>query len=481
MDRFEEIIKKISGREYGVQSFMLLRHGKVIREGYRAPFRKEDKHSLFSVSKCFTALGVGLLMDEGLLHPSDRVADLFREYLPSPACPNMEKMTVEDLLTMRGGFDIAPDDLRRHHIGEVFNDFPYSFRDRKSPDGTDWARDIVRSYVAEEPGRDFLYSSACSYLLSAIIQKKTGMTLKDYVGERLFSRLGITDYYWQHCPKGRTTGGWGLSMRLEDMARCASFLLDGGRIGGEQILDEGYVRKMCSPIVTVSEDTSVYERHYGYQTWVLGDGECYGGIGAFGQFMLIYPEYDAVLAMFSMSKRYMEMLAPLTDDMIRALRGEDDEGYRDLSYLLDDSLYLNMIRGPVKEIPSGDYVFSRNIYGINALSFREDGPDISVNLTINGTEARISAGTGVWKYGSIPFSDDEELDIHDTMVFSKTAARAGSGRNGELHIVLVFYETGYILDMECRTSGNSILLKIRRNVGFVLGSSMDLTGIGMER
>lgn len=250
---------------------MVLRRGQVIAEAWNAPFKAAYGHTLYSVSKTFTAAAVGLCVEDSLLRLSDPVARFFPEDLPPVPSDTLRRLTVEHLLTMRSGLPVRYAALRR--------------------DSVRWARAFLGQGMEAEPGSRFAYDSMVTYLLAAIVQRVTGRTLLDYLEERLFAPLGIRRAAWESSPEGVHCGGWGLYLRLEDMAKFGQLLLDGGRWEGERILDEAWVRAMMAPSVTQGAGHG-----YGYQLCMTSRPGTVRADGAYGQYIFVVPDKQMVIA-----------------------------------------------------------------------------------------------------------------------------------------------------------------------------------------
>lgn len=258
-----------------IHTAMILRHGKVISEFYQAPFVPESRPTLYSCSKTFVGIAVGLAVSENRLAVTDRVAALLPEYLPETISRNLSLITVEDLLRMTSG--ITPD---------------WKIRDRC----TNWINAYLSREV-KEPGTEFHYDSMCSYLLSAIVQKVTGMTTLDYLKAKVFRPLHITEVDWEVSPEGFNTGGWGLRLQTESMAKIGLLLLNKGVWEGKQIIPEDWVRQMMTRQYEAgSEDYCFQMRMCDYPGTVRADG-------AFGQYIIIAPNEDMVFAFTQCSTR----------------------------------------------------------------------------------------------------------------------------------------------------------------------------------
>ena len=207
-----------------IHSVVVVRHGKVIGEIYPAPFAPEYRHTMYSCSKTFVGAAVGLAIADNRLRLTDRVGAFFPELLPDSVSTNLADMTVRDLLTMTSG--VTPDWNMRNLT-------------------PDWIRTFLAKPV-KTPGKKFEYDSISTYMLSAIVQKVTGMTLLDYLKQKLFIPMHITDVAWEISPEGINTGGWGLHIQSESLAKFGLLLLNRGVWEGRQLLPASWVEQMMT-------------------------------------------------------------------------------------------------------------------------------------------------------------------------------------------------------------------------------------------
>ena len=259
-----------------LHSFMLVRHGQVVAEGWWKPYAADEPHMLYSLSKSFTSTAVGLAVAEGKLKVDDPVLSFFPDEAPAEPSANLKAMRVRDLLTMSTG----------HHEDDV-KDFPYQSDDS-----------VVKAFLARpvshKPGTFFFYNTPASYMLSAIVQKVTGQPVVEYLRPRLFDPLGIENPTWDASKQGVSLGGFGLNVRTEDIARFGQLYLQKGMWQGKQLLPAAWVETATSRMMSNgSSPSSDWEQGYGYQFWRSRHG-FYRGDGAHGQFCLVLPQYDAV-------------------------------------------------------------------------------------------------------------------------------------------------------------------------------------------
>ncbi len=269
-----------------MHSLMILRHGKVIVQGWWSPYRSDLKHTLYSLSKSFTSSAVGFAVSENRISLDDKVISFFPDKLPDTLGNYFTELTIKDLIMMSVGQ--APDPT-----GKLVS------QDR------DWIKSFFREPIRNKPGTVFLYNSMATYMLSAIVQKVTGQKIIDYLKPRLFDPLGIKGMDWETDPTGINTGGWGLRIKTEDIARFGQLYLQKGKWNGKQILPASWVEEATSfkidnaPGAPLSKkDSSDWMQGYCYQFW-RSRHNSFRGDGAFGQYCLVLPEEDAVIAITS--------------------------------------------------------------------------------------------------------------------------------------------------------------------------------------
>jgi CubicO group peptidase (beta-lactamase class C family) len=279
--------------------FMIVRHGKVAFEATWEPYEANDRQLVYSCSKTFTATAIGMLIDDGVLSLDDKVISFFEDELPGSISPNLASMTVKDLLTMSCGHDPEPFDIRI---------------------GSDWVRRFFAYPVIHEPGTVFKYNTMGSFILSAIVQKVTGKRMFDFLQKRLFNPLGIKNVDWEISPEGITNGGSGFRCHIEDMAKLGVLYLQKGKWQGKQILSEEWAEDAMQSHILQDPDADSTEvansdwlHGYGYQMWHC---RMRGGVradGAFGQFIIMLPKEDVVIAIQSNSMNTQEALNRVWD------------------------------------------------------------------------------------------------------------------------------------------------------------------------
>jgi CubicO group peptidase (beta-lactamase class C family) len=272
----------LAGSRHELHSIMVVRHGHVVAEGWWAPYHPAVPQMMYSLSKSFTSTGIGLAVAEKRLTVDDPVISFFPEELPATVSENLRRLRVKDLLTMSVGH--AQDSM-----GALWGE-------------THWVRKFLSLPIPNTPGTQFLYNSGATYVLSAIIQKLTGRKLVDYLESRLFQPLGIENVTWEVCPSGINTGGWGLRITTEGLAKFGQLYLQQGAWKGQQLLSRSWIAEATSahiqqpaPDLEKAKANSEWHQGYGYQFWRCRH-QAYRGDGAFGQYTIVLPEQDAVIA-----------------------------------------------------------------------------------------------------------------------------------------------------------------------------------------
>lgn len=284
-----------------VHSAMVLRHGRIIAEGSWKPYSGSYPHMMFSLSKSVVSFAVGCAVEEGLLSLEDKAVSFFQDKNALFRSPKINNITILHLLNMTSG-------LKCNEVNSVVE--------------KDWVRGILQSDCAFEPGTEFSYNSMNTYLLSAILNRKTGMGLVEYLTPRLFEPLGIQDVHWDVCPLGIEKGGWGLWLRIVDMAKLGQLYLQKGRWvmdGAEkQLVSESWIEASTKMDTPTHEGD--YSTGYGYQIWSFGAKSAFQFNGMLGQYVVVLPERDMVIAITSGSP---SLFADETCPIIEKYFGDD--------------------------------------------------------------------------------------------------------------------------------------------------------------
>ena len=270
-DLFAALLRELdASKDTEMHYFMALRHGKVICECNFAPYPKGMWHITHSMCKSITGMAIGMLIEEEKLKLDENIYDIFPDHINAFSKIFRPVITVENLLTMTSGV---------------------TFNESGIVSGNDWLGSFLNASVNGKPGTEFQYNSLNTYVLSAIVTKRTGETLTEYLTPRLFGPLGITKYYWETCPKGITKGGWGLFLCAEDMAKLGQLYLQRGKWNGQQLVSEYWIEISTARHLKTQNGTY----GYGYQLWMEQRPGSFEYNGMLGQNVIIYPDMDMVL------------------------------------------------------------------------------------------------------------------------------------------------------------------------------------------
>ncbi len=437
----------------GLHSFMLLRHGHVAAEGWWAPYAPALPHMLYSLSKSFTSTAVGLAVADGKLSVDDPVISLFSNDAPALPTRNLSAMRVRHLLTMNTGHD-------KDATGAT----------TAAPDGN-WVKAFLSLPVEHAPGSKFVYNSAATYMLSAIVQKLTGMTVLDYLRPRLFEPLGIDGPTWETCPRGINTGGWGLSVRTEDIARFGQLYLQKGTWNGRELVPASWVAAATSKQVPNGDGgASDWAQGYGYQFWRSRHG-AFRGDGAFGQYCVVMPEQDAVLAITSGLGDMQAVLNAAWDNLLPAMQPahsaqtSSDVMLKQRIKKLSVPLPKGEASSPTaKQVSGKTYTFNENPPNLQSATFTFDKNGCTVILRDADGEHKVTVGDSEWVKGSVP-KNGHSVGLGDHLT-GKIAARGAWTAADTYTMKVCFTETPYIRTIAYRFAGDQVTVTTKMNVGF---------------
>ncbi len=434
-----------------LHSFILVRHGRTVAEGWWQPYRRQDPHVLFSLSKSFTSTAIGLAISEGCLSLDDPVLSFFPDETPAHVSGHLAAMRVRHLLSMS--------------TGHAEDTTPYFF---KRSDG-DWVSAFLDVPVTHAPGTFFLYNTGATFMLSAIVQKVTGLKLIDYLKPLLFEPLGIENPTWEESPRGINTGGFGLSITTGDIARFGQLYLQKGEWMGRQILPAAWVEQATAYQVSNADNQAVeWKQGYGYQFWRCRHN-AYRGDGAFGQFCIVMPDQDAVLAITAGVGDMQRPLDLVWEHLLPAmhsdpLTADPAEHARLLTKLA--SLSISPVPGsafsPLAARLSGHrFEAAPNDLAIRAFSvaFTDSGCTVTVG-TARGEES-FTAGFGVWQAGESALFNE-----HGSTVSMPIVASGAWSHDDCYTLVVRLWETPFVFTLIFRFADDQLVFESTVNVSF---------------
>lgn len=397
----ENFIAEIEAQTIPMHSFMMLRHGQICAQGWWKPYAAEMPHIIYSCSKSFTSIAIGMCVQEGRITLDDKVVDFFPDKLgENSSHPYIASRTIRDLLRMSTGNVYAID--------------------RTAPD---WIRTFLNTPPTVKPGALFGYDSSGTHTLSGIVQRVTGQNLMEYLGPRLFEPLGIEGAWCEMSPMGICVGHRGIHCKTEDMAKFGQFLLQRGMWEGRQLIDPAYIDEATARQIATSTKVNKLDSNvgYGYQFWRLRNN-AYACIGTGAQLIVVLPDEDIVWVTTG-----------------NALQGDADyEEYPEIIHLFWNQIYPHISKNPLPENPealaslqkrleslelylpagrqsspreqeiSGNrYTFSENDSHIRSLSFRFEADTLRLAVELPGTVWEIEAGRNDWRHQDFPLAPDD--------------------------------------------------------------------------
>lgn len=324
-DLFAALLRELdASKDTEMHHFMALRHGKVICECNFAPYPKGMWHITHSMCKSITGMAIGMLIEEEKLKLDENIYDIFPDHINAFSKIFRPVITVENLLTMTSGV---------------------TFNESGIVSGNDWLGSFLNASVNGKPGTEFQYNSLNTYVLSAIVTKRTGETLTEYLTPRLFGPLGITKYYWETCPKGITKGGWGLFLCAEDMAKLGQLYLQRGKWNGQQLVSEYWIEISTARHLKTQNDTY----GYGYQLWMEQRPGSFEYNGMLGQNVIIYPDMDMVLVTNAGNKEMFQDCI-----MLNIIRKYFPVNYHPADVLPENPLSYSLLKRLCGELENGE-------------------------------------------------------------------------------------------------------------------------------
>ncbi|MBE6382657.1 MAG: hypothetical protein E7049_06560 [Lentisphaerae bacterium] len=439
------------GKEGSVHGFVIVRHGKTIAEGSWKPFDTlNEPHMLYSHSKSFTSTAVGFLADDGKIDIDERIADIFPEELPANPSDNLRQLRVRDLLTMNVG--------KKDHL----------LRD----DG-DWVGEFLSKDFVKTPGTCFRYDSDATYMLAAIVEKRTGRKLMDFLKERMFDKIGITSAWSTTSPQGIACGGWGMNMTTRELARFGQLYLQHGTWGAERVLSPDWVALATTRhtwsgwgnvgVKALGEGTD-WEQGYGFQFWRCRHG-AYRADGAAGQLTVVMPECDMVVSVNAGLSDMQKELSLVWEHLLPSVKSND-------APIPENPVALAALRAKIAsleiKLPGVNYerrpgacddrgpelhsfTFKDNPRGFKSFSYQLGDDNVyACMIETRAGKQHFAAGTarsrlGLWQRGLIRV-DPEAYEHPGAYVGEhKIASTCWYGADGAFHLKVYFTgDTGYL-------------------------------------
>ncbi len=460
-DAIMAFLNAIAVSRHEFHSFIMVRHGHVIAEGWWAPYRKSARHMLYSLSKSFTSTAVGFAVTEGKFTVDSPVTSFFPDDLPPAVSDNLADLRVKHLLTMS--------------VGHAKDSTPVITREQN------WVKSFLSLPIANAPGSVFLYNSGATYMLSAIVQKASGQKVIDYLRPRLFGPLDITGMTWETCPRGINTGGWGLSLKTDDIAKFGQFYLQNGVWNGRQILAQAWIEeattfKIQQPAgegldLEKLKQTDDWHQGYCYQFWRCRHN-AFRGDGAFGQYAIVMPEQDAVIAITSETGDMPGELRLVWEHLLPAMKDTALPADANSQAELKEKLASLALPPPMAQptsptaarISGKSFQIEANAPGVQTVRFDFSGDACTFTLTDANGRYPILCGLEKWAEGQTNMpGTPPKLTVGEL----RPLKIAASGTWKDPHTFVMtwrFYETPHHDTVTCRFDGDSLKVEYLNSI-----------------
>ena len=450
-------------------SLMILRHGHVVAEGWWAPYSAEHRQQLYSLSKSFTGTAIGLAVSEGLLTVDDPIIKFFPEYIPAQVSDNLANLKIRHLLSMSVGH--AKDAIM---ILEA------------SAPGVPWEKTFLSLPVVFKPGSQFMYNSGASFMLSAIVKKVTGKTAHEYLRPRLYQPLDITKATWGENWEGINMGASHLRITTEDIAKFGQLYLQKGMWNGKQVISADWVAQASSKQISNGHNDSSWGYGYGYQFWLNPPGG-FRADGAFGQFSMILPELDAVIAITSESIDTKTTMQIVWDVLLPEMKANPMADNKPAHKILLSELKALKYAPPqlattsplAEKIAGREFVLDKNPFNAKSVSFSFNGNDCIFTLKEDGKpDIVITNGINHWiRKGNLKPSAHSLFSLRRIDFDSIVAASYGWQNDNTLVLTWRYIETVHGDSFTCVFNDDKITIKPLFSINRLQGKADDRADI----
>jgi len=466
ISKFMQAIKD-SRQEF--HSLMILRHGHVVAEGWWDPYSSEHRQQLYSLSKSFTGTAIGLAVGEGLISVDDPVIKFFPDILPDPISDNLAALKIRHLLSMTVGH--GKDSIL---ILEA------------SAAGVPWEKTFLSLPVVFEPGSQFMYNSGASFMLSAIIKKATGQPAHHYLKARLYNPLNIINTTWGANWEGINMGASHLRMPTEDIAKFGQLYLQNGVWDGNQVISSDWVAQASAKHIDNGKNDSSWGYGYGYQFWLNPPGG-YRADGAFGQYSMILPKQDAVVAITSESISTKDTMQIVWDVLIPEMKEgvlpANDTAHNqlvdELKAIKYDPPQLAATSPLVQNISGKTFVLDKNPFNAKSVMFSFMDDKCLFTLKENGKpDIVITSGLNHWiRKDNLKPSAHSLFSLRRIDFDSIVAAAFGWQTDNTLVLTWRYIETVHGETFTCVFDGDKLTIKPLFSVNRLQGKPDDRADI----
>ena len=428
-----EMVKRFENELDAIHSYMIVKNGKVISEGWWEPYGPDNPHLLYSLTKAFISSAVGFAVQEELLKVEDFVISFFPEYAPKNPNWNMQNLRVSDLLTYSTG-----------HIGPVLKN--------KTRVGVEnWTQAFLESEIKLNPGAYSTYNSYASYILSAIIQKVSGQNVTDYLNERFFKPLRIDYPEWDSCQMGINIE-FGLHLKTEDIAKMGLFYLQDGAWNGKQLLSKEWINKATSKQVPNGNllDND-YQQGFGYQFWISRHNS-YRGDGKDSQFCLILPDYDMAVITTAGEGKMQDVMDIVWESLLPELDNKPlkkDPVNHKILLEKNKTLVLKTPKNKFEKKFDKEFKIQENSLKIESIGFNLSQSKKEIKIKIDGINEVIQIGDGFYAKNNLrshlPYTKHNDTNVINFGMSEEKLKKIGTSggwiSNDSYQIINYLYET----------------------------------------
>ena len=424
LDRLEE-------KSIECHSLMVLHHGHVVAEGWWAPYSADRPHLLYSLTKSFTSIAVGLAIADGLLSLDDRVADVLPDHVPAGISEQGRRISVHHLLSMTAGH-------RTDSLAEAWQLEP-----------GDLVKGFLRLPFATTEGTRHTYDNSAAFILARMVERVVGRGLPEFLDERLFTPMGIDHAEWDRVGSGAAFGFHGLHLRTEAVAAFGELLLRGGRWDGNQPVPREWVelatrRHIDSSHYAEGGDGDDFLCGYGYQFWMSRHG--FHGSGAFGQHCVVVPSHDLVVVVTSAQQEVQQ-----TQDVLDAIWECLLPGIGHPGSARDDEVLADRLRDLSLAPVPGSADPERSVTA--TLDASAEGSALP-----DGTTVTVGPADGGWliRFGSLPEIEAGHGEWRESSPLGRPVCASGAWQGGtfvaDLYIVTTPHHVRLAVDADAGTA-----------------------------
>ena len=435
-----------------VHGFVIVRNGKTIAEGSWKPFNTlEETHMLYSHSKSFTSTAIGFLVEEGKLDLDERVMEIFPELTPTNVTENLKAMRVRDLLTM--------------NVGSKWDHKIHSF--------DDWGRTFFEKELQTKPGCGFKYDSDATYMLAAIVEKRSGEKLMDYLDKRFFKKIGIEKAWSTVSPQDIACGGWGMNMTTREIARFGLCYIQNGVWGGKNVIHPQWVQLATARHtssgwrnvgIRALGEGSDWQQGYGFQFWRCHNNG-YRADGAAGQLTLVYPDVNLVVSVNAGLGDMQKEINLVKENLLAALKDEalpeDSKAQAELKKRLAD-LEIAPVKGDLKGVEKyidKEIPVLKNHRKIKSVKLYKKGDDLRFVFKVNDEINDIPVGVGRWAEGAMRI-DNQKAETLGAIIGEQKAMTSGAMQeDGSFKLRVYLTGTTAYIDVILAEKDEKIVLK----------------------